>query len=206
MPLFWTQNAVYPGKTDRIDPGRLEEALITGGPMPNLISEFSISVFLRGHAILSEVLRKGEAHALERNIAPSVLLTARLFPDMLPLTRQVQLAVDTAKRTVARLAAIEPSSSDNNETTFGELQSRINNTSEFIKAHAADTLTKSAERIIEFKMGQNTASLPISLYIERFALPNFYFHLTTAYNIMRHNGVVLGKMDYLGDLALPLGT
>ena len=205
-PYCGTQNAVYPGKTDRIDPGRLEEALITGGPMPNLISEFSISVFLRGHAILSEVLRKGEAHALERNIAPSVLLTARLFPDMLPLTRQVQLAVDTAKRTVARLAAIEPSSSDNNETTFGELQSRINNTSEFIKAHAADTLTKSAERIIEFKMGQNTASLPINLYIERFALPNFYFHLTTAYNIMRHNGVVLGKMDYLGDLALPLGT
>ena len=85
-PYCGTQNAVYPGKTDRIDPGRLEEALITGGPMPNLISEFSISVFLRGHAILSEVLRKGEAHALERNIAPSVLLTARLFPDMLPLT------------------------------------------------------------------------------------------------------------------------
>src|SRR5713226_2316653 len=114
MPLLWVQNAVYPGKTDRIDPGRLEEALITGGTMPNLISEFSISVFLRGHAILSEVLRKGEAHALERNIAPSVLLTARLFPDMLPLTRQVQLGCDTAKRAVACLAALEPPGSEDN--------------------------------------------------------------------------------------------
>src|SRR5260370_3813100 len=112
------RNAVYPRKTDRIEPGRLEEALITGGPMPNLISEFSISVFLRGHAILSEVLRKGEAHALERNIAPSVLLTARLFPDMLPLTRQVPLAVDNAQPTGSHPAAIQPSSSYNNETTF----------------------------------------------------------------------------------------
>src|SRR5260370_30209791 len=117
-PYCGTQNAVYPGKTDRIDPGRLEEALITGGPMPNLISEFSISVFLRGHAILSEVLRKGEAHALERNIAPSVLLTASLFTDMRPLTRQVQLAVDTPQWTGAPLAGLEPSRFVNNQTTF----------------------------------------------------------------------------------------
>jgi hypothetical protein len=168
--------------------------------------EVPIPAFLRGHATLSEVLRKGEAHALERKIAPSVLLTARLFPDMLPLTRQVQLAVDTAKRAVARLAAIEPPSCDNNETTFEDLQSRISRTSEYIKEHATGTFADPASHTVEFKMGQSTIALPIDLYIERFALPNFYFHLTTAYNIMRHNGVVLGKMDYLGDLALPLGA
>src|SRR5262249_44324199 len=127
------------------------------------------------------------------------------FPDMLPLTRQVQLACDTAKRAVARLAGIEPPSTENNETTFEELQSRISKTSEFIKEHAAGPFADSASHSVEFKMGPNTVTLRINLYIERFALPNFYFHLTTAYDIMRHNGVVLGKMDYLGDLASPLG-
>ncbi len=174
--------------------------------MPEQSYEFPFSALLRGHTILSEVLRKGEAHALERKIAPSVLLTARLFPDMFPLTRQVQLGCDTAKRAVARLAAIEPPGYEDNETTFEELQSRITKTSEFIRTNAADALAGAVSRTVELKMGQNTVSLTANQYIERFALPNFYFHLTTAYNIMRHNGVVLGKMDYLGDLSLPLGT
>src|SRR6267154_5099768 len=104
--------------------------------MPNDIFNFSVAVFLRGHGILAELLRKAEAHALERKIAPSVLLTARLFPDMFPLTRQVQLGCDTAKRAVARLAAIEPPGYEDNETTFEELQSRITKTSEFIRTNA----------------------------------------------------------------------
>ena len=173
--------------------------------MPNQTFEFPVSAFLRGHAILSAMLRKGEAHAVEREIAPSVLLTARLFPDMFPLTRQVQLGCDTAKRAVGRLAAIEPPSFEDNETTFAELQSRIGKTSEFLSAHATDALAGASTRTVELKMGQNTVALSAKEYIERFALPNFYFHLTTAYDIMRHNGVVLGKMDYLGDLASPLG-
>ena len=168
--------------------------------------EFPISGFLRGHAILSALLQKGEAHSVERKIAPSVLLSARLFPDMFPLTRQVQLGCDTAKRAIGRLAAIEPPSYEDNETTFEELQSRIRKTSEFIKARGADALANITTRTVELKMGQNAVTLPASQYIERFALPNFYFHITTAYNIMRHNGVVLGKIDYLGDLASPLGT
>ncbi len=174
--------------------------------MPEQTLEFPVSAFLRGHAILSDLLQKGEAHALERKIEPSVLLTARLFPDMFPLTRQVQLGCDTAKRAIARLAAIEPPSYDDNETTFEELQSRISKTSEFIKARATDALAGAVTRTVELKMGQNMVTLLANQYIERFALPNFYFHLTTVYNIMRHNGVVLGKMDYLGDLASPLGT
>jgi len=174
--------------------------------MPEQVFEFPISAFLRGHAILSDFLQKGEAHAVERKIAPPVLLTARLFPDMFHLTRQVQLGCDTAKRAIGRLAAIEPPSFEDNETTFEELQARIGKTSEFLKAHAADALAGATTRTVELKMGQNTVTLSAKEYIERFALPNFYFHLTTAYDIMRHNGVVLGKMDYLGDLASPLGA
>ena len=159
--------------------------------------QFPISAFLRGHAILVDLLGKAEAYAVECKIEPSVLLAARLFADMFPLTRQVQLGCDTAKRATARLAAIEPPSSENNEATFAELRTRIEKTAEFLKAHAADAVA-GATRTVEFKMGQNTLSLSGTEHIEWFALPNFYFHLTTAYNILRHNGVVLGKMDYLG--------
>jgi hypothetical protein len=169
--------------------------------MPNDIFNFSVPVFLRGHGILAELLRKAEAHAAERKVAPTVLLTARLFPDMFPLTGQVQGACDTAKRATARLVGVEPPRYEDNEASFEELYARIRKTTEFVELHPADAFLAAAERTIETKIGSETVSLTASQYLTRFALPNFYFHITTAYDILRHNGVVLGKRDYLGKMS-----
>jgi uncharacterized protein len=170
--------------------------------MPNDLYAFSVPVFLRGHAILSDVLRKGEAHAAERKIAPLALLTARLFPDMFPLTGQVQAACDTAKRATARLVGVEPPRFEDNETTFDELHARIQRTSEFVQQYRSDAFRDADTRKIEMKMSTGVVNLTAEQYLVRFALPNFYFHVTTAYDILRHNGVTLGKRDYLGNLSL----
>ena len=169
--------------------------------MPNDIFDFSVAVFLRGHAILAELLRKAEAHAAEHKIVPTALLGARLFPDMFPLTGQVQAACDTAKRTTARLVGVEPPRFEDSEASFEELHARIRNTTAFVASHPADAFLAAAERTIAMKLGPETANLTASQYLTRFALPNFYFHITTAYDILRHNGVVLGKRDYLGSMS-----
>jgi hypothetical protein len=169
--------------------------------MPNDIYAFSVPAFLRGHAILADLLRKAETHAAERKIAPSVLLTARLFPDMFPLTGQVQAACDTAKRATARLVGAEPPRFEDNEVTFDELHDRIRRTSAYVESHAADGFPGEEDRKIEMKTGSTVISLTPREYLTRFALPNFYFHITTAYDILRHNGVVLGKRDYLGNMS-----
>ena len=168
--------------------------------MPNDISALSVPAFLRGHAILADLLRKAEAHAAERKIAPSVFLTARLFPDMFPLTGQVQSACDTAKRATARLVGAEPPRFEDNEATFDELHDRIRRTSAYVESHAADGFL-GEDRKIEMKTGSTVVSLTPREYLTRFAFPNFYFHITTAYAILRHNGVVLGKRDYLGNMS-----
>jgi hypothetical protein len=168
--------------------------------MPNDIFDFSVAIFLRGHGILAELLNKAEAHAAERKIAPTVLLTARLFPDMFSLTGQVQAACDTAKRTTARLIGVEAPRFEDNEASFAELHARIRNTTAFVESYPADAFLAAAERTVEMKAGDGTVNLTASQYLTRFALPNFYFHITTAYDILRHNGVVLGKRDYLGDM------
>ena len=170
--------------------------------MPNDLYAFSVPVFLRGHAILSDVLHKGEAHAAERQIAPLTLLTARLFPDMFALTGQVQAACDTAKRATARLVGIEPPRFEDNETSFDELYARIQRTSEFVERYRPDAFRDVDTRKIELKMPTGVVSLTAEQYLVRFALPNFYFHVATAYDILRHNGVPLGKRDYLGNLSL----
>jgi len=162
----------------------------------NKLYTFSVPVFLRGHAVLSELLRKGEAHAAGHKITPSALLTARLFPDMFPLTGQVQAACDTAKRATARLVGVE-----DNEATFEELYARIQRTSEFVEKFQADAFRDAELRKIELNMSAGIVSLTAEKYLTRFALPNFYFHVTTAYDILRHNGVTLGKRDYLGELS-----
>lgn len=163
----------------------------------------SVPVFLRGHAILAEVLRKGEAHAVERKIVPAALLTARLFPDMFPLTGQVQAACDTAKRDTARLVGVEPPRFEDTETTFDELQARIRRTSEYVSQHGPEAFREAHTRKIELKLSTGAVELTGEQYLLRFALPNFYFHVTTAYDILRHNGVALAKKDYLGNLAQP---
>ena len=169
--------------------------------MLNDLYTFSVPVFLRGHAVLSELLRKGETHAAGYKITPSALLTARLFPDMFPLTGQVQAACDTAKRATARLVGVEPPRFEDNEATFDELHDRIRRTSAYVESHAADGFPGDEDRKIEMKMGSIVIILTPREYLTRFALPNFYFHITTAYDILRHNGVVLGKRDYLGDMS-----
>jgi hypothetical protein len=170
-------------------------------PMLNNLYTFSVPVFLRGHAVLSELLRKGEAHAAGCKITPSALLTARLFPDMFPLTGQVQAACDTAKRATARLVGVEPPRFEDNEATFEELHARIQRTSEFVEKFQADAFRDAELRKIELNMSAGVVSLTAEKYLTRFALPNFYFHVTTAYDILRHNGVTLGKRDYLGELS-----
>ncbi len=146
--------------------------------MSNDIFDYSVPVFLRGHGILAELLKKAESHAAERKIAPAVLLTARLFPDMFSLTGQVQAACDTAKRATARLVGVEAPRFEDNEVSFDELHARIRKTTEFVESHPADAFL--ADRTIEMKMGSGTVSLTASQYLTRFALPNFYFHITTA--------------------------
>src|SRR6266853_3634201 len=169
--------------------------------MLNNLYTFSVPVFLRGHAVLSELLRKGEAHAAGYKITPSALLTARLFPDMYPLTGQIQAACDTAKRTTARLVGVEPPRFEDNEASFEELHARIRKTTAFVESHPVDAFLAAAERTVEMKAGAGTVNLTASQYLTRFALPNFYFHVATAYDILRHNGVALGKRDYLGNMS-----
>jgi hypothetical protein len=169
--------------------------------MPIEIHAVTVPALLRGIGVLGDVLRKAEAHAAERSITPAALLSARLFPDMFPLSGQVRGACDTAKRAIARLTAAEPPVFDNDGLTFEDLQARIKDATAYIAAHDSGAFAGAAERIIEMKMGSAAISLTGLQYLTRFSLPNFYFHLTTAYDILRHNGVPLGKRDFLGDLS-----
>ena len=156
----------------------------------------SALVFDRFLAALSAILIKAEAHCAARNIQPEVILAARLFPDMFSLTRQVQLVCDFAARGTARLAGQEPKAFADTETSFAELQDRITATRGYIAGFDAGQL--SAERIVQFKAGGRDMVLKGEEFLSFFSLPQFFFHVTTAYNILRHNGVDLGKRDYMG--------
>lgn len=158
----------------------------------------SIPVFVRMLGNLSAILEKGGAFAGARKVDPSVLVNARLAPDMLPLSRQVQIASDGAKGCAARLAGVEVPSYPDTETTFPELEARIAKTLDFLKSIAASQIDGSEERPISLKFGGTPISFRGQDYLLTFALPHVLFHVTTAYNILRHNGVELGKMDYLG--------
>jgi hypothetical protein len=149
---------------------------------------------------LSAILDKGFANATARKIDPGVLLASRLAPDMLPLTRQVQIACDIAKNSVARLAAVEPRRFEDNETSFEQLRARIATTIDYIKSIPASALEGSEERDIKVPAGgDRTLEFKGLEYLQRWAIPNVLFHVTTAYDILRHNGVELGKRDFLSD-------
>ena len=158
----------------------------------------SLPVLIRGLTNLKVILGKAEAHAAEKQIEPTVFTTARLAPDMLPLTRQVYIASDTAKGCAARLADVEAPKFDDVEVTFDELHARIQKTIDFLKTFSAAQIDGSEERSITLKMRSGPIEFTGQNYLLYFALPNFYFHLTTAYDILRHNGVEVGKLDYLG--------
>jgi hypothetical protein len=160
--------------------------------------EASVPVFSERLRALSLVLAKSEGNALERKIDPQVFLASRLAPDMFPLTRQVQIATDHAKGAPSRLAGRENPKYDDTEATFAELQARIAKTSDYLKTFSDADFDGSEERTVEFRMGGRDVSLGGTQYLLNFAMPNFYFHVTTAYDILRHNGVPLTKRDFLG--------
>lgn len=159
----------------------------------------SVPVFARMFENLSKILEKAEQFAEEKKIDPSVLINARLAPDMYPLSRQVQIATDMAKGCAARLAGMEVPVYEDNETTFPELQERIAKTLAFIQSVSADQIDGSEERHITLKLRSREVSFTGQSYLLHFVLPNFYFHVTTAYAILRHNGLAIGKMDFIGN-------
>ena len=148
---------------------------------------------------LMAILEKGAAYAEAKKIDPSVLLGIRLYPDMFPLVRQVQIASDIARKGAARLAGVEPSDMPDTETTFPELITRLQQSIAYLKTLTAEQIDGSETRSISLPVGKETMvfeGLPFLLY---FVLPNVYFHVTTAYDILRHSGVELGKRDFLGN-------
>ena len=159
----------------------------------------SIPVFTRQLASLAAILKKAEAHAEARKIDPSVFINARLAPDMFPLSRQLQSATDSAKGCGARLAGVEVPRYEDTESTFPELQARIAKTMAFLQGLAPDLISGSEERPIVLKLRGKEVSFSGQNYLLNFALPNFFFHAVTAYDILRHNGVEIGKQDYLGN-------
>ncbi|HIJ39060.1 MAG TPA: DUF1993 domain-containing protein [Rhodospirillaceae bacterium] len=149
---------------------------------------------------LSALLDKAASYCQERKIEPSVLLNARLFPDMFPLTRQVQITTDQAKGMAARLAGIEVPSFADTEASFPELQARLEKTITFVKSVRADQIDGTENKTIHLKTPHIDLTFTGQQYLLNFVFPNFYFHATTAYNILRHSGVDVGKKDFLGSL------
>jgi hypothetical protein len=159
----------------------------------------SIPVFKQMLGGLSQVLRKAEAHAIEKKIEPNALLQARLFPDMFALLRQVQVASDFAKSVSARLAGVDVPKLEDNEQTFAELQARIATVLAFIEGLDVAKFDEAATREIVTQAGTpKEKRFTGQSYLLNYGLPHFFFHTTTAYAILRHNGVEVGKKDYIG--------
>lgn len=147
---------------------------------------------------LSAILEKAAAYAAAKKFDPRVLVEARLAPDMFPLSRQIQIACDMAKNGVARLAGQEAPRFEDNETTLEELQARIEKTIGYVKSIPASALEGAEDRDITIPLRDRTLEMKGLPFLQKWAIPNFYFHVTTAYAILRHNGVDLGKRDFLG--------
>jgi len=166
--------------------------------MPISMSQASVPRFAQMLRNLSAILAKAQAHCEARKIDPLVLTSARLYPDMFPLARQVQIACDSAKGAAARLAGVEAPKQEDTEKTFEELQARIGRTLDFIASVKPAQIDGSEEREVVLKLRGRDVPFKGVQYLLGFAWPNFYFHVTTAYAILRHNGVELGKADFLG--------
>lgn len=166
--------------------------------MPLSMYQASAPVFVRQLGALSKLLDKGEAFAAAKGIDPADMLAVRLAPDMYPLPRQVQIATDGVKGGIARLADVEVPSFPDTETTFAELRQRIATTVAFVESVPADRVDGSEGRPILLKAGPRELSFTGQTYLLEFVLPNFFFHVTIAYALLRHQGVEVGKLDYLG--------
>jgi hypothetical protein len=159
----------------------------------------SVPAFLQILGSLSGLLTKAEAHCAAKNIQPDVLLGARLYPDMLPLSKQIQLACDFAAKGCARLAHIDVPSTPDTEKTFAELRQRLAKTGDYLKTFTPAQFEGADSRDVTFPAGpEKTMTLKGQQFLSHVAFPNFYFHAATAHGILRHNGVEIGKRDFLG--------
>jgi uncharacterized protein len=166
--------------------------------VPISMYQVSVPVCLRFLTALSAILDKAATHAREQGMSEAELLEARLAPDMFPLARQIQIATDHAKGMAARLAGREVPKFEDAEKSFEELKERIGRVMDFISSVEVGEIDGSEERVITIELRTRTLTLPGQQYLLHFALPNFMFHVTTAYGILRHRGVPLGKMDFMG--------
>jgi len=160
----------------------------------------SVPVFIKGLTNLKAILEKAAAHAQAKKIDETVFAGARLFPDMLPLTGQIQIATDFARGTTARLAGVEMPKWEDNEKTLAELIARVDRTLDYVKPFIATQIDGSEARSITRQVRGQPRTFTGLNYLLQYALPNFYFHSATAYGILRHNGVEIGKADFLGSL------
>ena len=162
------------------------------------LSQVALTPLIRQLTVLSKLLDKGAAFAAANGIDEADLLASRLAPDMAPLSRQVQIATDGAKGGVARLAGQEPPSYADDEVTIAQLQARVAKTLAYIRSVPAGDIDGSEDRAITLKAGPREFQFKGQDFLLTFVLPNFFFHVTTAYALLRHRGVEIGKMDYLG--------
>jgi len=159
----------------------------------------SVQMFVPTLRQLAKILDKGAQHAAQKKFDPAVLADARLAPDMFPLTRQVQLACDFAKNSSARLMGVEPPRFEDNEKTFEELKARVARTLDYLGSTTASAFEGAEDRDIKIPLRDQTLEMKGLPFLQNWALPNFYFHVVAAYSILRHNGVEVGKRDFLAD-------
>ena len=158
----------------------------------------SVPPLVRSLSNLAAILEKGADHAESKKIDPTILINSRLYPDMFALAKQVQIASDVARRGVARLAGSEAPKVEDDETTFAQLITRLQNTTAYLQTFKPEDIDGSESKSISLPIGKDTLMMQGLPYLLSFILPNVYFHVTTAYNILRHSGVELGKLDFLG--------
>ncbi len=160
----------------------------------------SVPTFVRMLGNMSTWLDKAEAHAKARKFDPSVYMASRLAPDMLPFTKQVQIACDSAKFCIARLSGETAPVFEDTETTFDELRDRLRKTADYAESVPAEKIIGTEMKDIQVPRRDGAMTMQGEMYLRNFAMPNFYFHVTTVYALLRYNGVELGKMDFLGSL------
>ena len=163
------------------------------------IYQASVPVYTRRLKALSAILDKAATYAANRKIDPAALIQARLYPDMLPLARQVQISCSHALRGAARLSGAEPMTLEDKAGSFDELKGLIAKTLDYLKSVDAKKMDGAADRDITFPVGDRKQTMKGGDYLAHFSMPNFYFHVTTAYDILRNNGLEIGKSDFMGD-------
>lgn len=162
--------------------------------------EATIPTFLHTLTSLKAIMEKAVAHAEARKFDVNVFVNTRLYPDMLPLSRQVQIASDAAKGAAARLSGTEPPKFEDNETTMAELLARVTKTVDYLQSFKAEQFAGADDRVITIKTQRATFNFKSADFVRHWALPNFFFHVTTAYALLRHGGVEVGKADFLGNI------